>query len=138
MINWAAYIEEVMETYVLGQVNFGRSLGLTQQAISNWKTGARRPNKYRQTLMREQFPDVDPDDFTLPLDELQSVKTARNFRALRHDVRAFCERMSEVNKRKRVRIFRELGPLVDKAEEQRQASIALRQRIHEKRAAKMN
>ncbi len=142
MVDWRRYVEAIMEECVMTQEQFGNALGLTQQAVSNWKTGARTPPAQKQSLMRKSFSAVNPDDFPLDPCHIARHERKKDFRAMPSDVRAFCKRMKGHSRRTVEILFEEVGPLLVVEEERYLKAKELRKRVHakreEKRATKIN
>jgi len=130
MVNWKDYVETIMEVYVLSQDGLAKSLGTTQQSISNWKTRARTPSAPKQSLMLEKYPDVNREDFPLGGEEVVVFARAEAYKELPQDVRGFVRRMNMHKTQKVINIFTELDSFVSDIEKIEKKRKKLRKKVH--------
>ena len=57
-VNWSELVEDISENLILTQAQFAEKCQTTQQSVSNWKTGIRRPGVYARGKIRNLAKDA--------------------------------------------------------------------------------
>ena len=52
-LDWGQLTDDLLETLVLNQRSLAEKCRVTQQSVSNWKTGIRNPGVYARHALRE-------------------------------------------------------------------------------------
>jgi hypothetical protein len=52
-LNWGLLTDDLLEILVINQTQLSERCKVTQQSVSNWKTGVRSPGVYARHVLRE-------------------------------------------------------------------------------------
>jgi hypothetical protein len=52
-LNWGLLTDDLLEILVINQTQLSEMCKVTQQSVSNWKTGVRSPGVYARHVLRE-------------------------------------------------------------------------------------
>jgi hypothetical protein len=52
-LNWSSLTDDLLEILIMNQTDLSAKCKVTQQSISNWKTGTRSPGVYARHVLRE-------------------------------------------------------------------------------------
>ena len=52
-LNWGSLTDDILEILVMNQTQLAKKCRVTQQSVSNWKTGVRNPGVYARHMLRE-------------------------------------------------------------------------------------
>jgi transcriptional regulator with XRE-family HTH domain len=107
-MDYAAYIEAIMETYAKTQLDLASVVGTSQQTISNWLKGYRRITPERLLVLKKIFPKVKQDSFP----EGKGLRSRRIFKGLKADVRGFAHCLKALEPQERKKLLRRLTNMV--------------------------
>jgi len=66
-LNWGALTDDISETLILNQTTLAKKCKVTQQSVSNWKTGTRNPGVFARSILRELAAEakLDLEDYSI-------------------------------------------------------------------------
>ncbi|MCM8535681.1 MAG: helix-turn-helix domain-containing protein [Lentisphaeraceae bacterium] len=107
-LNWGALTDDLLEILVMNQTQLAKQCRVTQQSVSNWKTGVRSPGVYARHVLRELAKEakVTLDDYkTIPYQKPVGKTVSESSSAVSEDIMNFAQRLSILPKRQREKIM---------------------------------
>jgi len=104
-LNWGLLAHDIMEILGMNQTQIAEKCNVTQQSVSNWKTGVRSPGVFARNTLRDLSKEskLKLDNYKVSVDQRKSKNPAAS--ALPEEVLAFVERLAVLSKKKRERIM---------------------------------
>jgi transcriptional regulator with XRE-family HTH domain len=107
-LNWGSMTDDLLEILVMNQTQLAKQCRVTQQSVSNWKTGVRSPGVYARHVLRELANEakLTLDDYKIaPYQKLRTKGLTESQTPMSEDVMAFAQRLSVLPKRQREKIM---------------------------------
>ena len=110
-LNWGLLTDDVLEVLVMNQTQLATVCRVTQQSVSNWKTGVRSPGVFARNELRRLAKDA-----KLSIDDYKKSRLSRktknksrdnngNELSMPDDIFAFAIRLSNISKNRRNKII---------------------------------
>lgn len=107
-LNWGAMTDDLLEILVMNQTQLASQCKVTQQSVSNWKTGVRSPGVYARHVLRELSKEakLNIEDYKIvPFQKLPSKGLTESESPVSEEIMAFAQRLSVLPKRQREKIM---------------------------------
>ena len=107
-LNWGALTDDLLEVLVMNQTQLARKCKVTQQSVSNWKTGVRSPGVYARHVLRELAKDAKLNLEDYKISAYQKTRTkglTDNDSPMSEEILAFAQRLTVLPKRQREKIM---------------------------------
>ena len=107
-LNWAALVDDLQEILVMTQTTLADKCQVTQQSVSNWKTGVRSPGVYARHVLRELCKEakLKIESYKIEPKQRKRVKgQTESETPLPEEILAFAERLAVLSKRQRDKIM---------------------------------
>jgi hypothetical protein len=110
-LNWGLLTDDILEVLVMNQTQLATVCQVTQQSVSNWKTGVRSPGVFARNELRRLAKDA-----KLSIDDYKKSRFSRktkdkskgndeNEPSMPDDIFAFALRLSNISKNQRNKII---------------------------------
>ncbi|MCH2206469.1 MAG: helix-turn-helix domain-containing protein [Lentisphaerales bacterium] len=107
-LNWGAMTDDLLEVLVMNQTQLAKQCRVTQQSVSNWKTGVRSPGVYARHVLRELAKEakLTIEDYKItPYQKMRAKGMTETQSPVSEDIMAFAQRLSVLPKRQREKIM---------------------------------
>ena len=107
-LNWSALVDDIQEILVMTQTTLAEKCQVTQQSVSNWKTGVRSPGVYARNVLRELCNEakLKIERYKIEPKQRKRVKGQTETETpLPEEIMAFAERLTALTKRQRNKIM---------------------------------
>jgi transcriptional regulator with XRE-family HTH domain len=107
-LNWGSLTDDLLEVLVMNQTQLARKCKVTQQSVSNWKTGVRSPGVYARHVLRELAKDakLTVEDYKITAFQKTRVKGMNDTEMpMSEEILAFAQRLTVLPKRQREKIM---------------------------------
>lgn len=107
-LNWSALTDDLLEVLVINQTQLAEKCKVTQQSVSNWKTGVRSPGVYARHVLRELCKDakLDLEQYkAIPSSKAEVTKFKESDSQISEDVLEFAQRIAGLPKKERNKIM---------------------------------
>ena len=107
-LNWGSLTDDLLEVLVMNQTQLAKKCKVTQQSVSNWKTGVRSPGVYARHVLRELAKDakLTLDDYKIAAYQKKRARGMSNTDIpISEEMLAFAQRLSVLPKRQREKIM---------------------------------
>ena len=106
--NWSVLVDDIKEILVINQTQLAEKCEVTQESVSNWKTGVSKPGVYARHLLGElcQEAKLKIEDYRIERKQRKCVKRkVESETLLSEDILAFAGRLTKLSKRQRKKIM---------------------------------
>ena len=103
-LNWSKLTADILGNLQMTQQDLATACKVTQQSISNWKTGVRSPAVYARNKLRELSAEAKLKIDNYKLNQSSGVRGNPDLE-LPEDILAFAQRLSILPKRQRDKIL---------------------------------
>ena len=97
-LNWCCLVDDLQRILVMNQTQLAEKCKVTQQSVSNWKTGLRSPGVYARSVLRDLCKEAKIKSDSYKVSHYQQSD-------LPEDILAFAELLMVLPKRKRDKIM---------------------------------
>ena len=107
-LNWGSLTDDLLEVLVMNQTQLADKCKVTQQSVSNWKTGVRSPGVYARHVLRELANDakLNVEDYKIAAYQKERAKGMSNSDIpVSEEILAFAQRLAALPKRQREKII---------------------------------
>ncbi|MCM8541381.1 MAG: helix-turn-helix domain-containing protein [Lentisphaeraceae bacterium] len=107
-LNWGALTDDLLEILVMNQTQLAKKCKVTQQSVSNWKTGVRSPGVYARHVLRDLAKDakLTVEDYKIAPYQKTRVKGLTDGESpISEEILAFAQRLTVLPKRQREKIM---------------------------------
>lgn len=107
-LNWGALTDDLLEILVMNQTQLAKQCKVTQQSVSNWKTGVRSPGVYARHVLRDLAKDakLTVEDYKIAPFQKTRVKGLTDGESpISEEILAFAQRLTVLPKRQREKIM---------------------------------
>ena len=107
-LNWGSLTDDLLEILVMNQTQLADQCKVTQQSVSNWKSGVRSPGVYARHVLRELSKEakLKLENYKIAPYQKKRVKgLTESETPIPEEILAFAERLSALSKRQREKIM---------------------------------
>ena len=107
-LDWGSLTDDLLEILVINQTQLAEKCKVTQQSVSNWKTGVRSPGVYARHVLREltEEANLNIDKYKVKPKQKKRVKGLTDTDIpINEDILAFAQRLAVLPKRQRDKII---------------------------------
>jgi transcriptional regulator with XRE-family HTH domain len=117
-LDWPRLISDISEALVLTQRELGKSIGTTQQSVSNWLNGRRVPSdtKAKRFFKLADEAGISLDGYGLPNKVLKVKEKKQEIKSLPIKVRRLSYQLNDLHPRRRKKIMEYLEDMLDTVE----------------------
>jgi hypothetical protein len=108
-LNWGLLTDDLLEILVLNQTQLSEMCKVTQQSVSNWKTGVRSPGVYARHVLRELAVDAKIKLENYSIKSVVNKASAKQLNdeeeTISEEVLLFAQRLSLLPQKQRMKII---------------------------------
>lgn len=117
-LDWPRLISDISEALVLTQRELGKSIGTTQQSVSNWLNGRRVPSdtKAKRFFKLAEEAGISYEDYRLPQKILKEKQKKLEIKSLPIKIRRLSVKLNNLHPRRRKKIMEYLEDMLETVE----------------------
>jgi len=117
-INWSLLADDLLEVQVLNQIKLAELCNVTQQTVSNWKTGTRKPGVFARNTLIDlcKKAKLNIDDYKVTAYQKKRAKGVTESEApISDELLEFAKRLATLPKKERSKIMDMAEFIIDKS-----------------------
>lgn len=107
-LNWSSLTDDLLEILSMNQTDLSVKCKVTQQSISNWKTGTRSPGVYARHILRELAEEANLDicDYKAkPQKKVKNKAKTDQTPSISEDILTFAQRLATLPNNQRNKVL---------------------------------